>query len=163
LSVSATTRKPRPGEVERIHYHFLGNDEFRAMIDAGEFLEYAEVHGKLYGTPAKAVEERIAGGTDVVLEIDVKGAREVRGKKPGAVSIFVVPPSKEVLEDRLRGRATEKEEELRCRLENALEESREKDDFDYVIVNDDLERAARELYAIYENETQGSRKKVTGG
>ncbi len=164
LSVSATTRKARPGELEGTHYYFFADDEFRAMIARGEFLECAEVHGNRYGTPAKAVEERIARGVDVILEIDVQGAREVREKKPGSISVFVAPPSSEVLEGRLRGRATEREEELRRRLEDALEESRKKDDFDYVIVNDDLDRAARELYTIYERESGKTvREETTGG
>ena len=160
LSVSATTRKPRPGEIEGTHYCFMDEHDFREMIARGEFLEWAEVHGNLYGTPASAVREKLSQGLDVILEIDVKGARQVRAKEPEAVAIFVVPPSEEILENRLRGRATEQEEELRRRLENALEESSEKDDFDYEIINDDLDGAARELYSIYERE---SRRRVTGG
>jgi guanylate kinase len=162
LSVSATTREPRPGEVQGLHYFFLDVNKFREMIAGGEFLEWEEVHGNLYGTPAAPVKERLRRGLDVILEIDVKGARQVREKEPGAVTIFVGPPSEEILEDRLRGRATEKEEELRRRLRNALEESSEKDDFDYEIVNDDLNRAARELYAIYERES-GRGKRIIGG
>lgn len=130
------------------------------MINGGEFLEWAQVHGNMYGTPAGAVREKLSEGLDVLLEIDVNGARQVREKEPDAVTVFVLPPSKGVLEERLRGRATEKEEELKRRLEDALEESKEKDDFDYEIVNDDLDRAARELYAIYEKESGSSEKKT---
>lgn len=153
LSVSATTRTPRPGEKEGIQYHFLEEDEFRELARRGEFLEWAEVHGNLYGTPRSRVEEKRSQGKDVILEIDVQGARQVRSKDPGAVTIFVQPPSIEVLEERLRGRGTEGEEELRKRLENALEESREKDDYDYVVINDDLNHAAGEFCAIYEKES----------
>jgi guanylate kinase len=134
------------------------------MQERGEFLECAEVHGHMYGTPERAVREKLDEGIDVILEIDVKGARQVRSREPEAVSIFVEPPSEEVLEHRLRGRATEPEDELRRRLEDALEEKREKNDFDYEILNDDLERAARELYEVYEKESRRNRQnRVTGG
>jgi guanylate kinase len=153
LSVSATTRKPRSGEGKGVQYHFLEEGEFRDLIDRGSFLEWAEVHGNLYGTPLDEVENRRSLGQDVILEIDVKGARQVKSREPDAVTIFVLPPSIEVLEERLRGRATEEEAELRKRLKNAREESKEKDDFDYVVLNDDLYRAAQELCAIYEMES----------
>jgi guanylate kinase len=153
LSVSATTRKPRSGEEEDVQYHFLDDREFEDMVERGCFLEWAEVHGNLYGTPLEEVEGRRSLGQDVVLEIDVKGARQVKSRDTDAVTIFVLPPSIEVLEKRLRGRATEEEAELEKRLRNAREESREKDDFDYVVLNDDLYRAAQELCAIYEMES----------
>jgi guanylate kinase len=153
LSVSTTTRKPRQGEMNDLQYHFIGNQEFIRLIDKEEFLEWALVHGNLYGTPRAHVEGKRSQGLDVILEIDVQGARQVRAKEPEAVTIFVLPPSNKKLEERLRGRGTENEEELKQRLENALEENREKDDFDYVIVNDDLHHAAMELYVIYEKES----------
>jgi guanylate kinase len=153
LSVSATTRKPREGEVDGIQYFFLAEDAFRKMVAAGDFLEWAEVHGKLYGTPRSGVMDMLAAGKDVILEIDVQGARQVREKVPEAVSIFVAPPSAEVLEERLRKRGTEDEEELRRRLRNAEVEGREKAEYRYVVVNDQLYRAVEELCAIYEKES----------
>jgi guanylate kinase len=159
LSVSTTTRKPRHGESEGKQYYFIEKNEFRELADKDEFLEWAEVHGNLYGTPRSRIKEKRSQCLDVILEIDVQGARQVRSKEPGAVTIFVLPPSEKVMEERLRGRGTENEEELRERLKNALEEKREKDDFDYVIINDDLHRAAMELYAIYETESPVIRAK----
>jgi len=153
LSVSATTRKPRFGEKQGVQYHFLEDQDFRDLARRGDFLEWAEVHGNLYGTPLDKVVEKRSQGQDVILEIDVKGARQVRSRDPDAVAIFVLPPSVEILEERLRGRATEGEAELQERLRNAQEESREKVDFDYVVLNDDLDRAAQELCAIYEMES----------
>lgn len=165
LSISATTRKPRPGEREGIQYFFMREEEFRDLARRGGFLEWAEVHGNLYGTPRSRVGEKRDEGRDVILEIDVQGARQVRAREPDAVTVFVLPPSPEVLEERLRGRGTEDEAELRERLLNAIEESREKDLYRYVVVNDDLDRAAQELYAIYEKESPraGSEEEETGG
>lgn len=153
LSVSATTRKPRKGEEEGREYHFLDEEEFREKARRGEFLEWAEVHGNLYGTPRERVEEKLGQGRDVILEIDVQGARQVRERMPEAVSVFIFPPSAEVLEERLRQRGTEDEEELRRRLAKAAEESEERRDYDHVVVNDQLDRAAAELCAIYEMES----------
>ena len=153
LSVSATTRKPRAGEDQGVQYHFIEDRKFRDLANRGSFLEWAEVHGNFYGTPLDEVTEKRSQGLDVILEIDVKGARQVRSRDPDAVTIFVRPPSIEILEERLRDRATEKEEELQERLRNAQEESKEEEDFDHVVINDDLNRAARELCAIYEMES----------
>ncbi|MDI6872849.1 guanylate kinase [Candidatus Solincola sp.] len=153
LSVSATTRDPRPGEREGVDYHFLDREEFLRRAGEGEFLEWAEVHGNLYGTPRGAVEEWLNEGHDVILEIDVQGARQVRERMPEAVTVFVEPPSLEALEERLRRRGTESEEELRRRLRNAVRESGEKGGFRHVVVNDDLQRAVEELCAIYEKES----------
>jgi guanylate kinase len=153
LSISSTTRKPRPGEVEGTQYYFLDEDDFTTAARNGEFLEWAEVHGNLYGTPRAKVEEKLAQGKDVILEIDVQGARQVREKMPHAVSIFVLPPSSQVLEERLRERGTEEEAELKRRLENARVESRHKEDYEYVVVNDQLHRAAEEFCGIYERES----------
>lgn len=153
LSVSATTRKPRPGEEDGVQYHFLEEEEFRRRAEAGEFLEWAEVHGNLYGTPRRRVEEWMEKGYDVILEIDVQGARQVRERVPEAVTVFVQPPSLEALEERLRGRGTENEEELRERLRNAQRENEERGKFRHVVVNDELHRAVEELCAIYERET----------
>lgn len=153
LSVSATTRKPRQGETDGVQYYFLSTDEFKEMLASGDFLEWAEVHGNLYGTPRTEVADKLSSGYDVILEIDVQGARQVREKEPDAVSIFVVPPSPEVLEARLRDRGTEDEAELQRRLRNAQEENREKDDYRHVVVNDQLYRAVEEFCAIYEEES----------
>ncbi|MEW6553143.1 MAG: guanylate kinase [Actinomycetota bacterium] len=158
LSVSATTRKPREGEVDGVQYFFLTEDAFREMAAAGDFLEWAEVHGKLYGTPRSGVLDMLDAGRDVVLEIDVQGARQVREKVPDAVAIFVAPPSAQVLEERLRKRGTEDEAELRRRLRNASMESREKGDYRYVVVNDQLYRAVEDFCAIYEKESPLQRK-----
>lgn len=153
LSVSATTRSPRQGETDGEQYFFLEEDEFRDAAAKGMFLEWAEVHGNLYGTPLEKVERELARGRDVILEIDVQGARQVREKVAGAISIFVQTPSIRILEERLRKRGTEEESELETRLRNALEESREKDDYDYVVVNDELNRAIEDFCAIYEKES----------
>ncbi len=153
LSVSATTRKPRPGEADGAQYHFLERSEFLDLIGRRAFLEWAEVHGNLYGTPEEEVGRELAGGRDVILEIDVQGARQVREKVPDAVTVFVLPPSLEILEERLRGRGTEEERELEKRLRNAVEESGEKEDYEYVILNDQLYRAVEEFCAIYEEES----------
>jgi guanylate kinase len=153
LSVSATTRKPRQREKDGVQYHFLAEDDFKEMLARGEFLEWAEVHGNLYGTPRIEVANKLNSGYDVILEIDVQGARQVRDKMPDAISIFVLPPSSEVLEARLRNRGTEDEAELRRRMRNALEESREKNDYQYVVLNDQLYRAVEEFCAIYEKES----------
>lgn len=153
LSVSSTTRKPRKGEVEGAQYHFMDEGEFLASVSRGEFLEWARVHGNLYGTPRVEVERKLSQGFDVILEIDVQGAGQVRSEMPQALSVFVLPPSSRVLEERLRKRGTEGEEDLGRRLENALEESRQKDEYDYVVLNDQLHRAVEEFCGIYEKES----------
>lgn len=153
ISISATTRKPRSDEKEGMQYYFLEREDFERRAGRGEFLEWAEVHGNLYGTPLSSVKEKRSRGRDVILEIDVEGAEQVRAREPDAVNVFVMPPSMKVLERRLRKRGTEGEEELKRRMRNAREESKAKDDFDYIIINDDLDRAAGELCAIYVRES----------
>jgi guanylate kinase len=148
LSVSVTTRAPRPGEVDGVDYFFVDDDAFDRMIRAGELLEWAEIVGHRSGTPRGFVEDRLAAGRDVVLEIDVVGASQVRERVPGSVLIFVDPPSMEELERRLRGRGTETEERIRLRLETADWELEQRGWFDHVIVNDDLERASSQVAAI---------------
>ncbi len=148
LSVSVTTRAPRPGEVDGVDYFFVDDDAFDRMIRAGELLEWAEIVGHRSGTPRGFVEDRMAAGRDVVLEIDVVGASQVRERVPGSVLIFVDPPSMEELERRLRGRGTETEERIRLRLETADWELEQREWFDHVIVNDDLERASSQVAAI---------------
>lgn len=149
LSVSATTRDPRPGEVDGVHYQFVSPDEFRRMIDAGEMLEYAVVHGQnTYGTPRASVDAAVAQGKHVLLEIDLQGARQIRETLPEARFVFLAPPSWDELVSRLVGRGTESEEEQARRLETAKKELAAESEFDHTIVNDEVERAAAELVRI---------------
>lgn len=149
MSISATTRHPRPGEVDGRHYRFLSEEEFSARVDAGDFLEWAQVHGKhRYGTLRAPVEKALAKGTPVLLEIDLQGARQVRETMPDAVFVFLAPPSWEELERRLVGRGTESEEERATRLETAAVEMAAAQEFDHVIVNDDVQRASEELVSL---------------
>jgi guanylate kinase len=148
LSVSVTTRAPRPGEVDGVDYFFIDDDAFDRMIVAGELLESAEIVGHRSGTPRGFVEDRLAAGRDVILEIDVVGASQIRAQVPGSVLIFIEPPSMEELERRLRGRGTETEERIRLRLETAAWEMEQRDWFDHVVVNDELDRASAQVAAI---------------
>jgi guanylate kinase len=149
LSVSATTRRPRPGEVEGIHYHFVDEPEFSRMEQAGELLESAVVHGlNHYGTPRGPVEEALREHKMALLEIDLQGARQVRATMPEAFFVFLAPPSWDELVRRLVGRGTEDEEERSRRLETAKVEMAAEDEFDVTIVNDDVRRAAEELVSL---------------
>lgn len=150
FSVSATTRARRDGEEQGKDYLFLTEVEFRGMIDRGEFLEYARVHGHFYGTPREPAEEALSREQDVLCDIDVQGAAQVKKKKPDAVLVFVLPPSREELERRLRDRRTESEGALRRRLEAAANEARaaERYGFSHLVVNDTVERAVSELEGI---------------
>jgi len=146
ISVSATTREPRPGEVDGVHYFFVSPQEFDAMIDGGELLEWAVVHGvNRYGTPKKAVVERLEAGTPVLLEIDLQGARQVRETMPDALFVFLAPPSWDELVNRLVGRGTEDSEERERRLATAREELAAEGEFDETIVNDTVQGAAEQL------------------
>jgi guanylate kinase len=147
-SVSVTTRMPRAGDVDGEDYHFVSPEEFAATRDAGRLLEWAEVHGNLYGTEAEQVDRSIAGGKSVLLEIDVQGGRSVKAARPGAVLIFLRPPSDEILEERLRGRGTDEEAVILKRLENARRELEAAEDYDYRVVNDDLDRCVGEILEI---------------
>jgi guanylate kinase len=148
FSVSATTRKRRDYEKGSRDYHFMSDDEFVRMQESGELLEWAMVHGRRYGTPKKEVESRLNAGRVVVLDIDVKGAGQVRQALPSAVLVFVLPPTAEALRQRLASRASEPAEERRVRLETARQELRAAGLFDYIIVNDEFEAALRQLEAI---------------
>lgn len=148
LSVSATTRAPRPGEEDGVHYHFVTRQRFEQLISIGGMLEFAEYGGQLYGTPKMYVEEQLRLGRDVVLEIEVKGAMQVKKAMPEAVLVFVMPPSFAELERRLRGRGTEDEGQIRKRLATAREEMRRAYEYEYVLVNDQVETAAQKLWAI---------------
>ncbi len=158
LSISATTRQPRHYEREGEHYYFLAEPEFRRMAAAGELLEWAEVHGHLYGTPRRNQEEAAARGQFLLLDIDVQGSRQIRRVVPEAVAIFVLPPTGEELVRRLVGRGTEEEEVRRRRLANARRELEEAGDFDYLVVNDDLEEAVATVEAILLAEAHRTRR-----
>ncbi len=148
LSVSHTTRPPRAGEQEGREYHFVDVASFNAMAERGEFLESALVHGNLYGTSKSWIEATRAGGLDIVLEIDWQGARQVRSIFPDAMTVFILPPSLEELERRLRTRAKDSEQTIRERLANASEELAHWGEFDYVIINNDFESAQKDLAAV---------------
>lgn len=147
-SISATTRAPRPGEKHGREYFFLSADEFEAMVNRGEFLEHEEYVGKRYGTPRKQIDENIANGVDTILEIEVKGAGNVKSKLPEAVTIFIMPPSEEELSRRLRGRGTCSQEELLERLEVAKREMTAAPQYEHIVINDDPVRAANEILGI---------------
>lgn len=167
LSVSTTTRLPRPGEIDGRHYYFVTAREFKAMIEADEFLEWAEVHGHKYGTRLRDVENVLQVGSGLILEIDVQGAALVRAKAPAAVSVFLAPPSKEALRERITGRGTEEPELIRHRLETARREMAAFGAYDYLVVNDTVEEAAREVRAIIIAErcrvARGARPPAWGG
>ena len=148
FSVSHTTRPQRDGEVDGREYHFVTAGEFEKMARNGEFLEHNEVHGNFYGTAKAEVLPRLAAGEDVVLDIDVQGARDIRAAHPEAISIFIVPSSAAELERRLRARGLDGEDAIRKRLINAAKEVEQAEAFQYVIVNDDLERASLELESV---------------
>ena len=148
FSVSATTRAPRAGEADGVHYHFLNRETFEQWINAGDFLEYAEYVGNLYGTPRLYVDRAMEQGRDVLLDIEIQGAEQVCRKRPETVRIYVAPPSWAELERRLVGRGTEDMEKVRSRLARGKEEFAAAKDFDYLVINDTVERAVRELRAI---------------
>ncbi|MGD1904197.1 MAG: guanylate kinase [Geitlerinemataceae cyanobacterium] len=145
LSISATTRAPRDGEVDGRDYHFLDRDDFESKIAAGDLLEWAEFAGNYYGTPKQALDEQLDRGASVILEIELEGARQVRGRFDRAMSVFVLPPSFEELEHRLRSRARDTDEAIAKRLARAREEVDAASEFDCAIVNDDLETALAHL------------------
>ena len=148
FSTSVTTRAPRPGEVDGREYFFIDRKRFAEMVEGDELLEYADYVSNSYGTPRAFVEQKLAEGMNVLLDIEVQGARQVHEKMPGAVTVFIAPPSLAVLEKRLRGRGTDTEEAIAGRLMRARQEFREADFYDYLIVNEDLERSAHALGAI---------------
>lgn len=148
FSVSATTRSPREGERDGVHYHFVSADEFRRMIAADELIEWAEVHGNFYGTLLREVDGARARGEFLLLDIDVQGAAQIRDKVPDAALVFILPPSGEVLVQRLVGRGSDAAEVVARRLRNARDEIRQAPRFDYVVVNDDLDAAVGDVEAI---------------
>ena len=149
LSVSATTREPRPGETNGIHYHFISQSDFEELIRKGKLLEWAQVHGRhFYGTPLGELDKAERLGRHLVLEIDLQGARQIRSKVDNAVSVFLLPPSIQELEERLRGRGTETEEQIQTRLETARVELAAAGEFDFQVVNDDLAQAASTIVEL---------------
>jgi len=148
FSVSATTRKARPGETDGVSYHFLTREDFDRHIKLNEFLEFAEYIGDYYGTLKKPVLDHLESGSDIILDIDVQGCKQVKREMPEAITIFLVPPSMEELERRLRNRGTDSEEKMLKRLARARTELTEKNSYDYTIINDDVDRAAREILDI---------------
>ena len=157
LSVSATTRAPREGEVDGVNYYFVDREEFMAMAQAGELLEWAEYSGNCYGTPLASVMKHIGEGKQVVLEIDVQGAFQIREKMPDAHLVFIEPPSMSELERRLRGRGTEDEATIARRLEAARMELSRKEEYDIRLVNDDLDVATSELVAYVNEKAEETR------
>ncbi len=148
LSVSATTRNPRAGEVSGVDYFFVSREEFLGMISGDRLLEFAEYCGNFYGTPKEPIEKWLSEGKDVILEIEVQGGAQIKEKRPDCVSIFILPPSVGVLEKRLRARGTEDEKTLQKRLKTAREEIQKAKDYDYVVVNDTVEGAAEQIDKI---------------
>ena len=154
LSVSATTRAPRGTEQHGINYYYFSQEEFVAKIENNEFIEYAKYGSNYYGTLRSDVEERIRNGKTVILVIEVKGAANIKKMYPDSLSIFVMPPSEEILESRLRGRQTECEADIQKRLAIAQSEMQERVNYDFIIVNDELENAVNDAYEIIKNHTK---------
>ena len=148
VSISSTTRAPRPGEKDGREYHFVDVQSFVEMVSRGEFLEWAEVHGNYYGTSKRWIETEMAAGRDVLLEIDWQGAQQVRKVFPAAIGVFILPPSMEELKSRLSDRGTDSAEIIARRIAAARDEMRHVDEFDYVIINDDLQQALGNLRSI---------------
>ena len=151
LSISATTRNPRPGEADGREYFFKTKEEFEAMIKAGEFLEYACYVGNYYGTPKDYVQEQLRLGKDVILEIEIQGALNIKNQFPDALLLFVAPPSADVLKQRLVGRGTESEEVIEQRMARAVEESKGIENYDYLVVNDDLEECVENVHQMIQS------------
>lgn len=148
VSVSHTTRAPREGEVDGVNYHFTDIAAFNVMVNEGAFLEHAQVFDNLYGTARANIEQRLAAGVDVILEIDWQGARQVRQQFPDSLGVFILPPSRQALEDRLRGRGQDGDEVIARRMRDAESEMSHYAEFDYLVINDDFETALEELKAI---------------
>jgi len=160
-SVSVTSRPPRHGEQEGVDYYFVSTEEFQSLIDHKEFYEWARVHGNYYGTRKSVVESLVSQGYDVALDVDVQGACQIKGMKPDSVTIFLLPPSTETLEKRLRGRETDDEEVVRLRMHNAVNEIAQCHLFDYLVVNENLDRTIAAIGHIIDAERQrGSRQRL---
>lgn len=151
LSISATTRNPRPGEVDGKEYFFKTKEEFEQMIEREEFVEYAYYVGNYYGTPKKYVQEQLEAGKDVILEIEIQGAINIKSQFPDALLLFIAPPSADVLKERLTGRGTETEEVIAQRLARAVEESKGIENYDYLVVNDDLDECVETVHQMIQS------------
>ncbi|MDH5648443.1 MAG: guanylate kinase [Gammaproteobacteria bacterium] len=158
VSVSHTTRAPRPGEVDGVDYHFVTPEAFQTMVQAGDFLEYAKVFDNYYGTSRAAVETELAQGKHVLLDIDWQGMREIKAQWADAISIFILPPSKEALEQRLRGRGQDSEEIIARRMRDAVSEMNHCHEFDFLVVNDVFDSALADLMAIIEGYPEQARR-----
>lgn len=154
LSISCTTRAPRPGEADGLNYFFISRKEFKDCIENDKFLEWAEFAGNFYGTKKKFIQQSLEEGKDIILEIETQGALQVKKRMPEAVLIFICPPSYETLESRLRGRQTEDEETIKRRLEEAKRELIQAENFDYKVVNDDLKQAIQSLEDVINGERE---------
>lgn len=157
VSISHTTRPMRPGEQDGVNYHFVSHDDFERMIGEAAFLEHAQVFDNYYGTSGHWVDEQLAQGHDVILEIDWQGAQQVRGLRPDAVSVFIAPPSRAALRERLTGRGQDSDEVIERRLREAAEECSHYAEYDYLIINDDFEQARDDLLAVF----RAQRKRVS--
>lgn len=161
-SISFTSRPPRGDEVEGRDFRFVTREKFQSMITAGEFYEYAEVHGNLYGTSARVIEDALAEGRDIALDLDVQGGLNIKSRQPGAALIFLMPPSMEILEQRLRGRNSDDEEQIRLRMKNARREIEHWSRYDYVVMNEEIDRTVADVARIVEAErSRASRYKLT--
>ncbi|MFT5813201.1 MAG: guanylate kinase [Psychroserpens sp.] len=152
VSISHTTREPRPGEVNGQHYHFVSKEQFKRSIADKHFYEYAEVFGNFYGTSEVAIDQQLAEGIDVFLDIDWQGAQQVRIKKPEVTTLFISPPSKHELENRLRGRGQDSDEVIQARMAQAQAQCSHYQEFDYIIINDDFEEALADLTTVVNNQ-----------
>lgn len=152
LSISVTTRAPRPGEEDGVSYFFRTEEEFDRMVEEDAFLEYARYVKHSYGTPKAYVEEQLDAGKDVLLEIEIQGALQVKEKRPDTLLVFITPPTAEELERRLRGRGTETEEVIKGRMERAKEEAQGMDQYDYVLINDDLETCVKQMHETIQSQ-----------
>lgn len=161
VSVSATTREPREGEIDGVHYHFLTVDKFHELIEENGVLEYAQYCGHYYGTPRAQIEAWLADGKNVILEIDVQGCRQIKAKRDDIVTVFIAPPSMEVLEKRLRGRGTESDEVIAQRLQAAKGELEKASEYDYVVINGPIEECTEDVMAIFKAENIKAQNKET--
>lgn len=158
VSISATTRQPREGETDGIHYHFITKEQFTKMVEENGFLEHAQYCENCYGSPRKQAEEWIAEGNDVILEIDVQGYEQVKKNYPDCVGVFIMPPSMKELERRLRKRGTEDEETIQKRLECAKEEIKKAPEYDYIVVNGPIEECVADVFSVINAEKQISKR-----
>ncbi len=157
VSVSHTTRVPRPGEEHGVHYYFVSREDFEGMVRAGEFVEHARVFDNYYGTARRSIEQLLKAGKDVILDIDWQGARNIKQHMPDAVSVFILPPTRAALEERLRGRGQDSPETIARRMRDAVAEMRHYSEFDHVVVNDVFDDACADLKAIFQGKSAQKR------